>query len=118
VYDGDLLVADADGLAKCFLGKYGSFDLSDFKDARDSGKDEDEIIAYINYAGSWSESDFDDCFQGAWDSELAFAENLFDECYLHDVPENLRYYIDYEKFARDLFIGDYYFEDGYVFRRT
>ena len=29
------------------------------------------------------------------------AEALFDECYLIDVPESVRAYIDYEKFARD-----------------
>jgi hypothetical protein len=26
---------------------------------------------------------------------------LFDEIYLYSIPENIRYYIDYEKFARD-----------------
>ena len=29
----------------------------------------------------------------------------------------LIYYFDYKAFARDLFISDYIFEDGYVFRR-
>lgn len=29
------------------------------------------------------------------------AEELFDECWLHEVPENIRFYIDYDKFARD-----------------
>ena len=29
------------------------------------------------------------------------AEQLFDECWLHEVPENIRFYIDYDKFARD-----------------
>lgn len=33
------------------------------------------------------------------------AEELFDECWLHDVPENIRYYIDYDKFARECEIG-------------
>ena len=33
------------------------------------------------------------------------AEQLFDECYAHDIPESLRYYIDYEKFARDVKLG-------------
>jgi hypothetical protein len=33
------------------------------------------------------------------------AEDLFDECYAHDIPENLRFYIDYAKFARDCEIG-------------
>lgn len=29
------------------------------------------------------------------------ATELFDECYAHDIPENLRNYIDYSAFARD-----------------
>jgi Antirestriction protein (ArdA) len=33
------------------------------------------------------------------------AEDLFDECWLHNVPESIRYYIDYDKFARDCEIG-------------
>lgn len=33
------------------------------------------------------------------------AEELFDELYLPEVPESVRFYIDYEKFARDCEIG-------------
>lgn len=33
------------------------------------------------------------------------AEELFDECWLHEVPENIRFYIDYDKFARDCEMG-------------
>lgn len=33
------------------------------------------------------------------------AEELFDECHAHDIPENLRFYIDYEKFAHDCELG-------------
>ncbi len=29
------------------------------------------------------------------------AQELFDECYAHTIPENLRFYIDYKAFARD-----------------
>jgi hypothetical protein len=29
------------------------------------------------------------------------AEELFDECYLHQIPENLHAYIDYERFTND-----------------
>lgn len=36
------------------------------------------------------------------------AEELFDDCYAHAIPENLRFYFDMEKFARDLEIsGDF-----------
>lgn len=33
------------------------------------------------------------------------AEELFDDCYAHAIPDNLRCYFDIEKFARDLEIG-------------
>lgn len=44
------------------------------------------------------------------------AEELFDECYLHDVPESVRGYIDYDAFARDCEMGgdmdEFTFNDG------
>ena len=63
---------------------------------------------------------FEEAYQGEWDSEEAFAENLAEETM--EIPEHLQYYIDYEKFARDLFIDDYFSADGegrkvYVFSR-
>ncbi len=36
---------------------------------------------------------------------LEAATELFNECYLYTLPENIRYYIDYEKFARDCELG-------------
>lgn len=33
------------------------------------------------------------------------AEELFDKCWLPSVPESARYYIDYDKFARDCEMG-------------
>lgn len=44
--------------------------------------------------------------------------HIVNECYdLERMMGNLSYYFDYKAFARDLFISDYIFEDGYVFRR-
>ena len=34
-----------------------------------------------------------------------------------DLPEFAKTYFDYEKFARDLFMCDYCFDDGFVFMR-
>ena len=36
---------------------------------------------------------------------LEAATELFDECYLYNIPENIRDYIDYERFARDCELG-------------
>lgn len=49
-----------------------------------------------------------DYYHGEWDSELEYARELFDECWLHEVPESIHAYIDYQAFCRDLFINDYF----------
>ena len=83
--------------------------------------------AYAHYAlhvGEEYASDdgFEEAYCGTYDSFRDYADELFEECYLHDVPENIRYYMDYQKFANDLIYGgDYFTEKGdkgdvYVFR--
>jgi len=64
---------------------------------------------------------FEEAYQGEWESEEAFAENLADETM--EIPQHLAGYIDYEKLARDLFINDYFSGSGsdhkvYVFIRS
>lgn len=61
-------------------------------------------------------SSFEDDFQGKYDDKEDYAYEIVDECY--DLPEFAKTYFDYEKFARDLFMTDYWFEDGYVFRHS
>jgi len=85
-------------------------------------------LAFAAYAGHIgedyaTEESFQDAYCGEWDSELAYAEELFDECYAHDIPENLRCYIDYEAFSRDVFMGDCFSVDNpeggvWVFRNS
>jgi antirestriction protein len=61
---------------------------------------------------------FEEGYIGKYDSEIKFTEDIVDEIGLLDsMPETLRYYFDYEAYSRDLFISDYYFSNGYVFRR-
>ncbi len=48
----------------------------------------------------------DENYQGEYESELDYATAFFDECYLDTVPENVRFYIDYESFKTDIFIDD------------
>ena len=45
-------------------------------------------------------------YQGEYESERDFAIQFFDEHYLPGIPENVRTYIDYQKFCREIFIGD------------
>jgi antirestriction protein len=80
------------------------------------------FAAYADHVGVdyATEESFQDAYCGKWDSEQAHAENLFSELYAYDVPEHIAPYIDYEAFARDLFMGDYFSVEGesgvYVFR--
>ncbi|MDL2255320.1 antirestriction protein ArdA [Parabacteroides sp. OttesenSCG-928-K15] len=59
---------------------------------------------------------FRDDYQGAYKDEEDYAYEIVEQCY--DLPEFAKTYFDYEKFARDLFISDYWFEDGHVFRHS
>lgn len=59
-------------------------------------------------------SSFEDAFQGAYKDEEDYAYEIVEECY--DLPEFAKTYFDYEKYARDLFMTDYWFDEGYVFR--
>ena len=43
---------------------------------------------------------------GCYDSERDYAKELMESCY--DIPDHLVNYIDYDAFARDIFICDYY----------
>ncbi|MCK4919339.1 MAG: antirestriction protein ArdA [Candidatus Pacebacteria bacterium] len=70
------------------------------------------FAAYANNVGIdyATKEGFEESYQGEWDSEEAFAENLADVTM--EIPERLSFYFDYEKFARELFMGDYYSADS------
>ena len=53
----------------------------------------------------------EECLNYGWEYGIIFiyehyfedyAEELFNECYAHNIPENLKHYIDYKKFSEDL----------------
>lgn len=61
-------------------------------------------------------SSFEDDYQGQYSSEEDYAYEVVEQCY--ELPDFAKTYFDYEKFARDLFICDYYYDEGFVFRRS
>jgi antirestriction protein len=62
-------------------------------------------------------NDIEEAYQGEYRNGKEFAEQLVDDTgMLSNVPDNIRFYFDYEAFARDLFMGDYWIEEGHVFR--
>ena len=79
--------------------------------------DEDAVNAYCYCFGEWNERDFNDRYRGEFRSWEDMAEELLEETgELDQIPENLRYYFDYEKYANDLRIGgDLTEHDGHFF---
>lgn len=97
------------------------FDIRDAIEGLSSDKQEAFIVWCNHCSHDLSKDDvhylissFRDDFQGKYDAEEDYAYQIVEECY--DLPEFAKTYFDYEKFARDLFMTDYWFEDGFVFR--
>lgn len=83
--------------------------------------DSERVEAYqefINWYGKTATvEDFEDSYQGQYETEQDFAESLVSDCYdLNKMMGNLHYYFDYERFSNDLFSSDYHFSNGHVFR--
>ncbi len=79
--------------------------------------DEDAVNAYCYCFGEWDENDFKERYRGEYDSWEHMAEELLEETgELDQIPERLRHYFNYEKYANDLCIGgDFTEHDGYYF---
>ena len=81
-------------------------------------KDEHEKVALyfltgvLGYALDDAMDKIDEVMLFHGDAQEA-AEELFDDCYAHAIPDNLRCYFDMEKFARDLEIGGDFAEFDY-----
>lgn len=119
----EILCADAEGLARHFLSRYDCFEIGEWQAwiaaAERSHLDPEIIAAYCDNVGDWTEdsvSAAEDAYAGEFDSPEDFAADLAEQTgMLESVPENLRYYFDFEKFARDLMMGDYFEADGHYF---
>ena len=62
-------------------------------------------------------SDFEEAYSGEWNSESEFAEDLAVNTGLLDgVDDQIQLYFDWDKWTRDLFLTDYWFSNGYIFR--
>ena len=122
-YDGDILVADIEGaIARCcYSSRCDLFDLGRYVELRDviyqHDLDREAVAAFVDWYGSWDADAFENAYMGRYDSEQAYAEQYIEDTgLLSGMPENLQCYFDTEHFANDLFMSDYYFDDGgYVF---
>ena len=119
----EVLCADVEGLAKHFYASSSdSFSMTEwleFRESKDSIGLADEVIdAYMENMGS--SCDLDDileAYQGQFDSDEDFAIDLLEQTGdIAALPGHLSYYFDYEKYARDLMMGDFFAVNGYYFR--
>lgn len=63
------------------------------------------------YGGNQEFDGFEEAYNGIYDSEEDFAYEIAHEIYSENELGPLDLYIDWERYARDLFIGDYFSED-------
>lgn len=83
--------------------------------------DEYGVLAVEDFLEWDSTEDLDrmhDAYVGVYDSKEDFAREIVNDCYdIENMMGDLACYFDYEAFARDLFMCDYYFgSHGTVFR--
>jgi antirestriction protein len=91
----------------------------------EAGHDINAIRAYRDNIGEqytplleWEDwiGEFEESYQGEMDTR-EFAEQLAEEFFdLNNSKSPLANYFDYEKWERDLFMGDYWENDGFIFR--
>jgi antirestriction protein len=118
----EVLCADVEGLAHHFYAcSCDSFDLDawvEFLEEKAGTHLSDEVInAYFENCGASSLSDVEEAYAGEHNSDEDFAVDLLEQCGdLDSMAENLRSYFDYEKFARDLMMCDYFESNGHYFR--
>ena len=91
--------------------------ISYYEDYVDLGEqfEYEAVDEYIREFGIQNLNTFEDSFKGQYNSFRDFSDELFDDVYLHEIPENLRSYIDYDAFANDLQFDFTMTDSGYIF---
>ena len=106
----------------CFDGDY--MNPGEFSDLDDYGEYCENVEKFgegfhLRYedVGEITGSEFEDTYNGCWESFQEYAENYVDDCM--EIPDNIKSYFNYEKFADDLEMdfNTYDGDDGtHVFR--
>lgn len=119
--DPELMFQDYEAFPKKWYDE-SSFDEDSFEAVREYSDmcdkySPDAVDAFIDW-GCEELEHFEDCYVGEYDSEEDFAREIVNDCYdLEKQMGHLANYFDYDAYARDLFMYDYYYDNGYVFRR-
>lgn len=115
--DPEFMFQDWQSIPSRLISESGfSSEFWDYLEALNSSNNPEALEAFISYG--YDIKDFEDAYMGEYDNEEEFATELLDSTgELDQIPQSLRYYFNYEMYARDLFINDFTFIDGFVFRR-
>lgn len=112
--DCEYMFKDWEDIPDAFIGE--SHIDEEFWDYMDSEIDDDAKQAYVACFDKWDEDDFNDRYRGQHRDWEDMAEELLAETgEINDIPERLRYYFDYEKYANDLRCGGDMCEDNLHF---
>lgn len=113
-YDPEFMLQDWQSIPDRFISESGiNAEYFEYRDTI-AGMSETMAEAFEAFVNDGHDADkFDDAYMGEFESEQDFAEHILDEFgTLDEIPQHLRYYFDYERYARDLFIGDYFMLGG------
>lgn len=120
--DPEFMFQDFENIPDCFISEsYISENLFEFISRIDEIDNIEAFETFLNWKGYDLENDdfdsikssFEDDFCGEYSSEEDYAYEVVEQCY--ELPEFAQTYFDYEKFARDLFMTDNYYDNGFVF---
>lgn len=116
--DLEPMFQDWEDIPATFIGE--SHIDEEFWDYMNYPADEDAKAAYCACFNEWSADGFNERYHGKFRSWADMAEGFLDETGgLDDVPERLRCYFDYEKYARDMRIsGDMVEDNDHFFRNN
>jgi antirestriction protein len=101
---------------------YIDSDVFDYLQAFENDEERAEaFFKWVKYAGYKGDyyylmSKFEEAYEGKYSSPEDYAEYLVEEMGILKAMGRYSYYFDYSAFARDLFMTDYMYLDGVVYR--
>lgn len=106
----EVAVHDYSGFGSLIIGEYEGIEQIHEKALFivEHGELGAEVLNYYDGRLEDAQEVLEEYYQGEYKSELDYAIHLFDEIYLHDIAKHAQWYIDYEKFERDIFNNDYF----------
>ena len=113
--DPEIMLQDHEGIPDFFIDE--SYIKDEFWSYLDCNMDDEVKAAYVEAKDRWDEEDCQSSYIGQFRDYEELAEYLVDDCgVVGEIPDNLKYYFNYEAYGRDIRLsGDVVEENGYFF---